>query len=182
MGAAIAVMDQPGRGPALLQGHADRVEDELTAQMIGHGPSHDPARAGIDDHGQVKEALPGPQIGDIRDPQPVRHRCAELAVDPVRSDRAGAQPGAFLALAAAVHALDAGQAHQPGYPLTVPTPTLLLTVLLAVADLSSQPARAVDAAVLEPGRVQLVGGVGVVEFLIAHGRLIAAKPDVERRG
>jgi hypothetical protein len=37
--AVIAVMDRAVPGPALLQRHADRVEDEFAAEMIGHRPA-----------------------------------------------------------------------------------------------------------------------------------------------
>ena len=57
--AVVAVMDQPGIGFALLQGHPEGVEDQFSAQVISHGPAHDAPRASIDEYGEVEKALPG---------------------------------------------------------------------------------------------------------------------------
>lgn len=49
--------------------------------------SHDPAGKGVDDEGHVCEAGPGRHIGEVRDPQPVRRRRVELAVDQIERAR-----------------------------------------------------------------------------------------------
>jgi hypothetical protein len=36
-------MDQSRLGPAVIERHLQRVEDELGAHVIGHRPAHDPA-------------------------------------------------------------------------------------------------------------------------------------------
>jgi hypothetical protein len=41
-------------------------------RVQAHGPADDAAREGVQNHGKVEEAGPGRDIGDVRDPQPVR--------------------------------------------------------------------------------------------------------------
>jgi hypothetical protein len=62
----------PATGLRWCNAHAEGVEDELAAQVIGHRPAHDTSGAGIENHGQVEESLPGPQVGDASDPRLVR--------------------------------------------------------------------------------------------------------------
>jgi len=49
------------------------------------GPPHDPAREQIDHDGQVEPALPGPDVGDVRDPRRVWVRRGELPLQKVRN-------------------------------------------------------------------------------------------------
>lgn len=72
---------------ALLDGHADGVEDQFGAQVVGHGPADDAPGVGVGDHREVEKALPGAQIADVGDPQPVRSSCAELALHQVGGRR-----------------------------------------------------------------------------------------------
>jgi hypothetical protein len=51
--------------------------------MVGHLPADDHAAVDVDDERGVGEPGPGPQIRDIRDPQPVRSRRGELTVDEI---------------------------------------------------------------------------------------------------
>jgi hypothetical protein len=58
--------------------------------VIGHRPLDDAAGAGTDDDSEVEEvekALPGAQVGDVGDPEPVRAVRDELALDQIRRDR-----------------------------------------------------------------------------------------------
>jgi hypothetical protein len=154
--AVVAVVDQPGGGFALVQRHADGVEDELAAQVIGHRPPDDPPSAGIDDHGEVEEALPRAQVGDVGNPQLVGLLGDELPLDQIRRHRASGETGTLLAVAAPVDVLDPGHSHESGDLLTVPA-------LAAVTNLSSQPASTVGAAVFGPRVMQQVRRMGVVE-------------------
>ena len=78
----------PARRPAPLDGHLQRVDDELRAHVVGHRPADDPAAVGVLDRGQVQPALPGPQVGHVRDPEhgsaPAGENCAldEVIGDP----------------------------------------------------------------------------------------------------
>ena len=98
------MMDQSRGGPAMLERHLQGVNDELCAHVVGHRPAHDPAREDVLDGGQVEPALPGSEVGDVRDPEPVRPVSRERAIDKVLADanarargsscdRAGAGPG-----------------------------------------------------------------------------------------
>jgi hypothetical protein len=57
--AVVAVVDQASRRFALLHSHAQGVEDQFAAKVIGHRPPNDPAGAGVEDDGEVEEAFPG---------------------------------------------------------------------------------------------------------------------------
>src|SRR3954452_3129451 len=98
----------------------------------------------------------------------------EVRLDPIRGGRGGDRAAAVLAAPAAVHALDAAGAHQPGGPLAVPG-------VPAVADLGGQPPGAIDPAVFDPGGAGGLDGVGVGEF--GGGRAAGADgPGVEAGG
>jgi hypothetical protein len=90
----------------------------LQGEILGahgrrHGPADDLPRARIGNKRGVAEPLPGPHEGDVGDPQPVRCRCTELAVDQIRGpSRGGVGDGGEHRLAA-LHATQAGLAHQP---------------------------------------------------------------------
>jgi hypothetical protein len=49
------VVDDAAR-PALADGHLQRIEDELGAQVVGGGPADDLAAPDIKHHGEVEEA------------------------------------------------------------------------------------------------------------------------------
>lgn len=61
----IAVMDDRVRA-ALPEGHVQRVEHELGAQVGGHGPADHTPTAGIEHDRQVQEARPSRDVGDVR--------------------------------------------------------------------------------------------------------------------
>ena len=77
-------MDEPAAGhrssivKRLLQG----VEDEPCMSTARHTPADDAAGVGVDDEGDVNEAGPGRDIGEVGDPERIRPRRLELAVDP----------------------------------------------------------------------------------------------------
>jgi hypothetical protein len=79
------VPDQPGRRLALRERHLERVGDQLGAHVIGHAPADDPARDVLH-RDQVEPALPGSEVGDVGDPEPVGRRGQEGAVDEVLAD------------------------------------------------------------------------------------------------
>jgi len=76
----------------MLKRHLQRVEDELGAHVIGHRPAHDPAREDVLDSRQVEPALPGSEVGDVRDPEPIRALSRERAVDEVLADADAGHP------------------------------------------------------------------------------------------
>ena len=54
-----------------------------------HPPADDPAGIGVDDKGDIDEAGPGGDIGEIGHPQRIRARRLELAIDVVERARRG---------------------------------------------------------------------------------------------
>src|SRR4051812_41961715 len=92
--------------------HLQRVDDEFFAHVIGHAPAHDPAAVGVLDGGQVKPALPGPQVGHVSDPEHVRRARAELALDEVLGDADAGHADGGAAAFAADHSGDLRLAHQ----------------------------------------------------------------------
>jgi hypothetical protein len=100
----------------MLDGHGQAVEHEPGAQMIRHGPSDHPPAIGIDHDRQVEEALPGGQVGDVSDPEPVGRGGGEGALDEVIRDEAGLVWPCPSWLPAAAHAHEPGCTHEPGHP------------------------------------------------------------------
>jgi hypothetical protein len=147
-------MHRPGRRLAGGDGHANRVQDELGAQVVGHRPAHDLAAEGVDHDGEVDEALPGAQIADVGDPQLIGDGSGEVAFDPIRCGRGRDRAAALLAAPAPVHSLDRAQPHQSSHPLAIPA-------VPAVADFCGQPAGAIDPAVLDPGGPRGLDRVGL---------------------
>jgi hypothetical protein len=104
-------------GTALRQGHVESIEHELGLQIVAHRPADDPAREGIQHDSQVEEPGPGRDVGDVRDPEPVRRIGVEVPVDQIAS---GAHPLVREGRAGTLAAADAGQVrrfHQPLDPL-----------------------------------------------------------------
>ena len=70
-----------GAAASTRQSHAQRVEDEVGAHVIGELPANDPAREDVDDEAEVDHALPAANVGEVRDPEPVGAVGAEMAID-----------------------------------------------------------------------------------------------------
>ena len=86
---AVRVRDQPGTlgGLALVDGLLQRVEHEVRRRAAADAPAHDPPRVGVDDEGDVDEALPGGDVGEVADPQPIRRGRVELPPHAVQRAR-----------------------------------------------------------------------------------------------
>jgi len=61
-----------GGGPALRHGHVQRVEDELRSQVRRHRPADHAATSHIEDDGEVEEARPGRDVGNVGHPEAIR--------------------------------------------------------------------------------------------------------------
>jgi hypothetical protein len=70
----------PACPAALMNGLFQGIEDEPGMRRAADPPADDAAGEGVDDEGDVDEALPGRDIGEIAHPQHVRRRHLELAV------------------------------------------------------------------------------------------------------
>jgi hypothetical protein len=74
-------------GPPIMQSLLQSVEDEARMRRPAHPPADDPAGIGVDDEGDIDEARPGRDIGEVGDPQHVRRRGMELAIDVIERAR-----------------------------------------------------------------------------------------------
>jgi len=82
----VGVMDESAVGSASLQRLLQCVDDELGAEVVFEGPANNAAAVTVDDHGEVEPALPATEVGDVGDPEPVRRRRPEVALDEIVSD------------------------------------------------------------------------------------------------
>lgn len=84
----VAVMDQCiGIGPAFVQGLLLRIEHEVRLYGAAHAPAYDLPGKDIDYKGHVQPALPGRDVGQVRDPQLVGPLGLEHPVDAVQRAR-----------------------------------------------------------------------------------------------
>lgn len=89
LNAAIRVMHEAAavsRTP-IMKCLLQRIEDEACMCCPARPPADDATSEDVDDKGHVDETLPGGDIGEIRNPQPVWCRGFELAVNPVKRAR-----------------------------------------------------------------------------------------------
>ena len=110
-------MDEALARSAHADGHVERVEDELGAQVPGHRPTHDPAAEGIEHDREVEEALPRREVGDVGDPERVRAGGVEHALDEVRRGRGASVLHRRARRTSAMDTLQAVLAHEPGHAL-----------------------------------------------------------------
>jgi len=124
LAALIRVMDHTLRA-SLADGHFERVENQLGPQVRGHRPADHAPAPGIHNHGQVQEARPGSDVGDVRYPKPVWTSHGEIELHQVRrrlSPRLAYGRARTLALA---HATQARCSHQARHPLTAHSHALI---------------------------------------------------------
>jgi hypothetical protein len=78
------MMHEPGE---LASSSPDRLLEGIEAELGPKGlralPADDHAGVDVDDEGHVAKARPGRDIGEVRHPEPVRLRSAEVALDEV---------------------------------------------------------------------------------------------------
>lgn len=80
--AQATVMDQAAFcGSAFVRSLLKCVEHEVGSRAGRNFPADDPARIHVDDEGHEDEALPSPNLGEVRDPQRVRTFSSEQPVD-----------------------------------------------------------------------------------------------------
>jgi len=85
LGAAIGVGHEleVGAGLALTERHPQGVQHQVGAHVGGELPADDLTREGVDHEGGERRTLPGAQVGEVADPEPVRRLGAEVALDEV---------------------------------------------------------------------------------------------------
>jgi hypothetical protein len=149
------------------------VDDELGAHVMVHRPAHDPAAVDVLDGDEVQPPLPGPEVGDVGNPEHVRRLGPELPRDEVIRDPDAGNPDRRLALPAADQPRQAGLAHQP------------LDAFLADVGAVREPQlgvdapRAVDATTIAVDLLDLLEQPGVAKRAIARppvGPVVIARP------
>jgi hypothetical protein len=140
--------------------------------MGGHRPADDQPGVGVLDRGEVQPALAGPQVGDVSDPQHVRTRRVEVALDEVGGRGDPGDPDRRLPPLSRPDARDTGGFHQPGDPL-LPNPDLMLEPQLRV-----DPRGPVHAAALVMDLLDLLGQPRVLKRAIGRrATLPVVKPS-----
>ena len=107
-------MDQPAlHGLAGIQRLLQSIQHEVGTCRAGYPPAHDPPGKDVDDEGDIDKALPGGNVGEVRDPQGVWATGLELAIDVIlRTRRRPVADGGTERLATH-HATQPQPAHQP---------------------------------------------------------------------
>lgn len=100
--AAIRVMQQTRARTPSAQCHAERAQREIDVKRLAHRPADAAARGEIQHRGQVEPALPGRDVGNVADPDPIHLGHVELAIE-----ESGRDP---------IHVLRIGGAHFPPRP------------------------------------------------------------------
>ena len=150
-------MHETGIGVALGNGHVECVQDQFGAQVLGHRPAHHPTRERVQDHREVQPALAGALLGDVSNPQPVRPGRHEVALHQVRCWRGVRVATRGAAAPAAMHALQAVLAHQPGDALAADVDVQAQTQLGVDTRCAIGPTAA------RVNGADLLGEVGVVQ-------------------
>src|SRR5215204_3016080 len=66
------MVDQSRLWTASVDRHVQRIEHELSPQVVRHGPADDLPGVGVEHEGEVEPSLPGTDVGDVRDRRVVR--------------------------------------------------------------------------------------------------------------
>ena len=82
LAAVVGMVDDAAR-LALRDRHVQRLDDDVGLEAGGHRPADDATAPDIEHDGEVEEAGPGRHVGDVRDPELVRARGGEVALDQV---------------------------------------------------------------------------------------------------
>ncbi len=131
-------MNESTFGLSALQGLLERVDDELGTQVVLERPADNATRVAVDDDSEVEPALPTAQVGDVGDPEPVRRRWLEVALNQIVGDTHDRHPDRRAATAPLHGPGNAFLAHQPLDPFAADTDTVELEVLVD----SRRPVRA----------------------------------------
>ncbi len=138
---------------------------------------NDHAAVAVFDEGEVAEAVPGPEVGDIGDPLLVRAGRREVALEQIAGSLRRLVRDRRAPLLATPRALEPFLAHQPGDSVTADVDAIALELLPGLAD-------AVDRAVAVAGRVDLGHQPAVFECttgrLPGSARVVRARRHADR--
>src|SRR5436309_6225197 len=106
-------MNETALGPASLQCLLEGVDDELSAEMILERPADNATAVAVDHDREVEPALPAAQVGDVGDPELVRSRRLEVALNEIIRDAHARNADRRAAASPLDCAADPCLAHQP---------------------------------------------------------------------
>src|SRR3954471_18252392 len=87
---SVAVVHEPTLDrPSLVQGLLQGIQYKAGVRSARHAPADNAPGKGVDHEGDIDEARPGRDVGEVADPQRVRPQGPELPVDPVERARRG---------------------------------------------------------------------------------------------
>jgi hypothetical protein len=90
-----------------------RIEHEVRAHRTAHPPTHDAPCVHVDHEGHIQPALPGRDVGEVRDPELIGPVGPEHTVDPVQRAWLPSVADRGAHHLATAHALQAQAPHQP---------------------------------------------------------------------
>ena len=136
-----AIRPAPGRRRAV--GHLERVEHELGAHVRCELPADDHAAVAVEDEGEVDEAVPGADVGEIGDPLLVRPSRREVALQEVAGplDRSLVRSRRAMPAAAQL-AFEPMLAHHPGDSVAAGVDVAAAQLLPGLAGAVDAPAAA----------------------------------------
>lgn len=112
----IGVQHESGRGVAAGHRRIEGGVDELGTEVISERVADDLAGEDVEHRGKIGEAVSGRDVGDVCDPEAIRCRSGEAALDEIGCcDRRTIRLGG-AAPSAPVTTFDPGRSHEPGDP------------------------------------------------------------------
>src|SRR3954469_12655919 len=73
------MVDQTRSRTAVVEPHVQSIEDQLSPQVVRHGPAHNLSGEGIQHKREVKPALPASDVGDVCHPEAIWRLWGEVA-------------------------------------------------------------------------------------------------------
>src|SRR5579859_2739825 len=176
---AVAVVDEPceRRVATVPDGHLEGIEGQVGSERGADPPADDRPAEGVDDERAVDEPGPGPNVGQVGDPQAVGSRRAE---DPLHEVSRALADERRLRRSDPLRARRAGQTERPHQP-----PDLVTTDSLALAaELAPQLTHAIHAevGVVDPadGRAEGLVPDGPGGRRPDLGGVVARRGDLQR--
>ena len=122
-----------------VQGLLQGIQNKVRVHGTAHPPTHNAPGVHVDDKGHVQPALPGRDIGEVRDPELIGPIGFEDPIDPVQRTRRLHVADRGSHHLAAAHALQPQALHQPLHRAArnaQPLPIHLLPNLVCAVDAS----------------------------------------------
>src|SRR5689334_12006434 len=113
LGAAVGMENDAGWRVAVGDRHAQRIDDQVRAHVVGERKADHAPRVAVDHRGQERPASPGLDVGDVPDPGQVRRGGREVSTQQVGQARVEPVSQGGSLVGPGMHATQPGGAHQP---------------------------------------------------------------------